>query len=80
MEMIGSYFTVLLVELTSHLPLGETTKASTTPGVVVNVTLSLSSCQISATPGACSTCCPTKCFTSRHPHEGFKCTLAAHFS
>lgn len=39
MEMIGSYFTVLLVELTSHLPLGETTKASTTPGVVVNVTL-----------------------------------------
>lgn len=38
MEVIGSYFTVLLLELTGHLSLAEITKPSTTQGIVVNVT------------------------------------------
>lgn len=38
MEVVGSYFTVLLLELTGHLSLAAITKPSATLGIMVNVT------------------------------------------
>lgn len=38
MEVIGSYFTVLPLELTRHLALAEITKPSTMLGIAVNIT------------------------------------------
>lgn len=38
MDVTGSYFTVLLIEATTHLSIAEITNTSTTLGMVVDVT------------------------------------------
>lgn len=60
-EATCSYFTVLLIGLTRRLSLVQITEASMTLGMVVNCNVSLSSCQISATPKVCATCCWMEC-------------------
>lgn len=66
MEATGSYFTVLLLELTRHLSLAEIT-AQHHAGDRGECNVSVSACHLSATPGACSACGMERVFSVAVP-------------